>query len=131
MTSGVLAEAVTCVDVFLIKCQSVLWLQICSQRFGAVRTKLQLWVGFVFPLLFSSLSLGELEASGSCSSVRHSQCSQGPSPDLFTGGFLLNLLRKGEGILADPLPSESPLGSVGTLVFFPGSSALAGGSTST
>lgn len=47
------------------------------------------------------------------------------------GVFLLDLLRKGEGILADPLPSESPLGSVDTLVFFPGSSALAGGLTST
>lgn len=57
----------------------------------------------------------------------------GPSPDLFPGGFLLDLLSKREGILADTLPSESTLreGSVDTLVFFPGSFTLALGSTST
>lgn len=53
----------------------------------------------------------------------------GPSPGLFPGGFLLDLLSKREGILADTLPSESPLGSVDTLVFFPGSFTLALGST--
>lgn len=68
---------------------------------------------------------------GDCSSVRHTHCCQGPSPGLFTGGFLLDLLSKRESILADTLPSESPLGSVDTLVFFPGSFTLAVGSTST
>lgn len=84
-----------------------------------------------FSLLFFSLSLGELEASGDCSSVRHKHCCQGPSPGLLTGGFLLDLLSKRESILADTLPSDSPLGSVDTLVFFPGSFTLAVGSTST
>lgn len=39
------------------------------------------------------------------------------------------MLSKGEGIPADTLPSESPLGCVETLVFFSGSFTLAVGST--
>lgn len=40
------------------------------------------------------------------------------------------MLSKREGILADTVPSESPLGSVDTLVFLPASFTLALGSTS-
>lgn len=83
------------------------------------------------PHPFSSLSWGEQEASGDwlfkCQAY---SVLLGSSPGLFPGGFLLDLLSKREGILADTVPSESPLGSVDTLVFFPGSFTLALGSTS-
>lgn len=87
-------------------------------------------MGFFFLSPSSSLSLGELEASGAVQ-VSGLVMLPGPQPWPVYWGFLLHLLREREGILADPLPSESPLGSVGAFVFFPGSSALAVGSTST